>query len=436
MNFDFTPRVKRAMLGLVYLACAALSLATAPAHAQLKIDVTGVGQSQIAFSAAPFTGNAGLPVDIKSVIEADLVRSGYFKSINTSSNVVLDENTVIDPTAWKSIGVDALVVGSVKKLADGRLDVRFNLHDTVQQKSVGRFSYVINPSALRLTSHKIADYIYKTFLGEPGIFATRIAYVEKSPGQSKLIVADADGANQQVALASREPIISPTWSPDGKQLAYVSFETKKPVVFVYTLATGQRRAVANFRGSNSAPAWAPNSQKLAVVLTKDSGSQIYTMNLDGSDLKRLTNTGGINTEPVYSADGKSIYFTSDRSGGPQVYRMDSDGSNATRVTFEGNYNISPKVSPDGKSLTYVNRSNGQFKVMIMDLSSGTTQSLTNTSQDESPSFSPNNRYILYATKSGGKGVLAVVSSDGRVRNELTSSNASITEPTWGPFVDQ
>ncbi|MEK9816934.1 MAG: Tol-Pal system protein TolB, partial [Limnobacter sp.] len=218
------------------LALLALTAFNTPAQAQLKIDITGVGANQIAFSAAPFQGNQGLPEDIKKVIEDDLVRSGFFRSINTTSNVELNESTLIDPSAWKSIGVDALIVGSVKKLPDGRLDLRFNLHDTAQQKSLGKFSYVIAPSALRLHAHKIADFVYEKMLGEKGVFSTRLAYVEKAPGRYRLIIADADGANPQVALASKEPIISPAWSPDGTQLAYVSFETRKPVVFVHTLA--------------------------------------------------------------------------------------------------------------------------------------------------------------------------------------------------------
>ena len=407
--------------------------ATQTAHAQLKINITGVDNNQIPFSVVPFEGNTGLPEDLRTVIQADLQRSGFFKAVNSNSNTVLNELSVIDPTVWKSIGVDALVVGSVKRLADGRLDVRFNLHDTSQQKSLGKLSYVITPSALRLTGHKIADYIYEKLLGEPGVFATRVAYVEKQPGQHRLIIADADGANPQVALTSKEPIISPSWSPDGSQLAYVSFETKKPVIFLHTLATGQRKVVANFKGSNSAPAWSRNGQ-MAVVLTKDNGSQIYTLRPDGSNLQKLTNVGGINTEPTYSHDGKSIYFTSDRGGGPQIYRMDTSGGNATRVTFEGGYNISPRVSPDGKNLTYVTRRDGRFRIAILDLAGGSDMLLTDTSRDESPSFSPNGRYVLYATRSGNSGVLAVVSNDGRIRYELKSSNANITEPTWGPFL--
>lgn len=431
-NKSFTVNLRK----IFQLTIAWLLLCAAPlAQAQLKIDITGVGQNQIAFSAAAFTGNPGLPEDIKTIVENDLVRSGYFKAIKTASNMAMDENTLIDPSAWKTIGVDSLLVGSVRKLPNGQLEVRFNLHDTVQQKSLGRFSYTINPSALRLTAHKIADYVYEKLLGEPGVFATRLAYVEKSGAQHRLVVADSDGANAQVALASKEPIISPSWSPDGSQLAYVSFETKKPVVFVHTLATGRRKTVANFKGSNSAPAWSPNAQQMAVVLTKDNGSQIYTMNTDGSNLRKLTSTGTINTEPTYSRDGKSIYFTSDRSGGPQIYRMNNDGSNASRVTFEGSYNISPRISPDGKTLTYVARRDGKFKIAVLDLASGSEMLVTNTSFDESPSFAPNSRFILYATRTGGKGVLAMVSADGRVRNELTSSNSNITEPTWGPFVN-
>ena len=416
---------------------AALLLLAAPltAQAQLKIDITGVGANQIAFSAASFQGNQGLPEDLREIIEADLVRSGFFKSVKTSSNIELNETTLIDPSAWKSIGVDALIVGSIKKLPDGRLDIRFNLHDTAQQKSLGKFSYVVAPSALRLTAHKISDYVYEKLLGEKGVFATRIAYVEKSPGRYRLIVADSDGANPQVALASKEPIISPSWSPDGSRLAYVSFETRKPVVFVHTLATGKRQVVANFFGSNSASAWSADGRRLAVVLTKDGGSQIFTLNLDGSDVAKLTSGNGINTEPAFSADGNWIYFTSDRGGGPQIYRMGVNGGNASRVTFEGGYNISPRLSPDGKTLTYVTRRDGTFKIAVLELASGQDMVLTTNGREESPSFAPNGRYVLYATQMGGKGTLALVSKDGRVRATLSSTGANIAEPTWGPYTN-
>jgi TolB protein len=402
-------------------------------HAQLKIDVSGVGASSIAFASAPFDGNAGLPEDIKVIIENDLARSGFFRTTRIAATNPLNETSSINANEWKPQGLDAMVVGSVRKLADGRLDVRFQLHDLNAQKSFGKLSYTIVPAQMRLTAHKIADYIYEQMLGEKGIFATRIAYVEKTLSRYRLVIADSDGANPQVALASKEPIISPAWSPDGSQLAYVSFETRKPVVFVHALATGKRRAVANFKGSNSAPAWANNGQKLAVVLTKDGGSQIYITGLDGGELRQLTNTGSINTEPVFSADGQSIYFTSDRGGSPQIYRMGSNGGASSRVTFEGNYNISPRISPDGKLLTYVTRREGQFRIGLLDLSSGTEQLLTNTGREESPSFSPNGRFILYATKAAGRGTLALVSKDGRIKATLSNSSAEITEPTWGPF---
>ncbi len=290
---------------------------------------------------------------------------------------------------WKGRGADALVVGSVARLADGRFDVRYRLLDTVKQAQLDGLSYVSTAADMRLTAHRIADRIYEKITGERGVFATRIAYVvQTSPKSWELHIADADGFNPQAALRSREPIISPAWSPDGTRLAYVSFESGKPVVYVHSVTTGERRAVANFRGSNSAPAWSPDGRSLAVTLTREGNSQIFLMNADGSNVRRLTTSSGIDTEPAFSVDGGSIYFTSDRGGGPQIYRMPVGGGAAQRVTFNGDYNISARVSPDGKQLAYIGRRGGRLQVYVLDIATGQEVLATDTTSDESPSFAP------------------------------------------------
>lgn len=402
------------------------------AYAQLRVEIAGVGATQIPIAIAGFADESVAPQQVSGIIKADLERSGYFKIIDTGN--AISETTPINYGEWKSRGADALVVGSVQRLADGRFDVRYKLLDTIKSTSLSGIGLATSSNRVRVAAHKIADDIYEKLLGVRGAFSTRIAYVTKSGRDYRVEIADADGADTQVVLTSKEPIISPAWSPDGTKVAYVSFESKKPVVYVQDLVTGKRSVVANYKGSNSAPSWSPDGAKLALALSRDGLTQVYVVNADGGGLRRLTNTDGIDTEPQFSPDGQSIYFTSDRSGGPQIYRMSVSGGAAQRVTFRGSYNISPRISPDGKTLAYISRRDGRFQLYALDLTSDQEMRLSDTAKDESPSFSPNGKYIMYATESGRRGTLAVVSVDGRVKQNLTTQAGDIREPTWGPFM--
>jgi TolB protein len=409
-----------------------LCLAAVPAQAQLSIQITGAGAQRMPIAIADFAGERVVSQALVSVVRSDLERSGLFNLVD-AQGAAMDENSSPNYIEWKTRGADALAVGSVTAAADGRYETRFRLHDTQKQAAIAGQAYAHNSTQIRATAHRIADTIYEKLTGERGIFSTRIAYVVKSAGRYELQIADADGNGAQAALASREPIISPAWSPDGGKLAYVSFEAKKPIIYVHDLATGRRHVVANFKGSNSAPAWSPDGKKLAVVLTKDGGSQLYLVNADGSGVTRLASSSGIDTEPQFSPDGEFIYFTSDRGGSPQIYRQPAAGGAAQRVTFDGSYNVTPRLSPDGKRLAFVTRDGGRFRVAIMDLATRQTQILTDTAKDESPSFAPNGRMILFATEVGGRGVLAAVSTDGRVKQRLSVQAADVREPSWGPF---
>lgn len=403
-----------------------------PAHAQLQVEITGIGSRQFPIAIASFAGENLLQHSLTEVVRADLQRCGMFRLVETGPEPIA-ETAKLDFGNWKFRGADALVAGSVTRLADGRFSVRFLLFDTAKAVSQGGVELTFRAEQYRTAAHGIADWIYEKLIGEPGIFSTRIAYVQKNGQRYQIQVADADGQNARAEIVSDDPIISPAWSPDGTRIAYVSFQSKKPVIWICSTATHQRHVLANFKGSNSAPAWAPDSSRLAVVLTRDGHSQIYELRPDGSGLKRLTTSAGIDTEPRYSADGHWIYFTSDRGGSPQVYRIPASGGEAQRVTFEGSYNVSPRPSPDGKSLTYITRSEGRFRVALMDLATQQVQILTDSDKDESPNFSPNGRLIIYATEVGGRGVLAAVSVDGQVKQRLSGFSGDVREPAWAPL---
>ena len=410
-----------------------LGLIAGPVTAQMRIDVSGVGATQLPIAIAGFASDGRASQDIAAVVRSDLQRSGAFRVIDPQQT--LSETATVDFAGLRTRGAETLVGGSVSRLADGRFDVRYRLTDLVKQTPIAGESLVTPEADLRLAGHRIADAIYQQLTGEKGVFSTRIAFVSKQGNRYRLNVADWDGENVQSPLVSPEPIISPSWSPDGGRLAYVSFEQRKPVVYVHTLATGQRVAVANFKGSNSAPAWSPDGRTLAVALTLNGLSQIYLINAaDGSGSRRLTTSNAIDTEPVFSPDGRTLFFTSDRGGSPQVYRMPVGGGDATRVTFGSSYNVSPRVSPDGRSLAFLTRRDGRFFVGLKDLASGNERVLTDGGQEESPSFAPNGRWIMYATQQGGRDTLMATSVDGRVRQRLSSSLGDIREPSWGPFL--
>ena len=411
-----------------------LFLLQAAAWAQFRVEVSGVGLTQIPVAIAAFKGEDTAPQKIAALVLADLERSGQFRGVDSAS-ANLDETSRPDFSNWRQKTADALLAGSVNRLADGRFDVRMHLWDVVRGQDLGSKSMAVVQADLRLAAHEIADYVYEKLTGDKGVFSTRISYVTKRGTNFNLWVADADGESAQSALNSSEPIISPAWSPNGKQLAYVSFESRKPTIYVHEVATGKRRLVANFKGSNSAPAWSPDGRTLALTLSRDGGSQLNLLDLTaaGSEPRRIAQSASIDTEPAFTADGKTIYFVSDRGGSPQIYRVPFAGGNPERVTFSGTYNISPALSPDGRWLAYVSRISGAFKLHVMELPSGNGVAITDTVADERPSFSPNSRMLIYATQQQGKEALMTTTLDGKIKARLAGQTGDIREPNWGSF---
>lgn len=414
----------------------ALWLASVPAtNAQLSIEIVGGGANQIPITVLPFGGEDRLRERISQIVSADLQRSGLFRLGSQGSvRPFPAEASEVNYRYWQSEGAETLVVGKVIERTDGKVDIRFRLLDIAKQSQILGFSFVVSVGQTRVTAHRIADLIYEKLTGDAGVFATKICYVVKSGEVFELQVADADGFNPQVVHRYKEPIISPQWSPDGSKIAYVSFEQQKPIVYVLNVFDGTRRVLASFDGSNSAPTWSPDGRRLAVTLTKDGVSQIYLINADGSGVFRLTYSHSIDTEPNFSPDGQYLLFTSDRAGGPQIYRMRVDGGgDPQRMTFEGTYNVTPRHSPDGKSFVFIHRNAGRFNVALQDIATRQVQLLTSGSFDQSPTFAPNGRMILYASEIKGRGILAAVSSDGRIKQRITAQAGDIREPAWGPL---
>ena len=404
--------------------------ALTPALAQFRVEVSGVGATRIPIVIGRFRDEGGQPQGVSAIVRADLERSGVFKIVDGPAPA--DETGAPDYNALRALGANAVASGSASRLADGRIDVRYRLWDVVKGADQGGQSEPVLPVDLRLAAHHVADQIYQKLTGERGVFSTRIAYVTKGGGRYTLRIADADGANVQPALIDTQPIISPAWSPDGGELAFVSFHDRKAKVMARNVRTGAMREVAAFKGSNSAPAYSPDGRTMSVTLSKDGGSHVYLMDRGGGNVRRVTQGFGIDTEARFSPDGATLYFVSDRSGGPQIYRQPVAGGEAQRVTYSGAYNISPALSPDGKQLAYIARGSG-FKLMVMDLASGNVSGVSDTDADESPSFAPNGRYIIYATRANGRDVLMVTTADGRFKSTLVESGLDIREPVWGPY---
>jgi TolB protein len=427
----------------VYLATALLAAgAVGPAWAQLKVEVTNGVSDPVPVAIVPFAkpnaGDGGL--DVASVIEHDLQGSGRFRTLpRTNMPATPTQPNAVVMGDWKNAGEDYIVVGRVVPLDGGNLAVDFDLLNVLTGQRVAGQRFTGTPSALRNAAHRVSDVVYEKILGIRGAFATRIAYVSvdgQPPAQKfQLIVADADGENQRLVLESRYPLMSPSWSPDGQWLAYVSFENKRSAVYVQFVRTGERRQVSARAGINGAPSWSPDGKKLALTLGGSSGNpDIYILELQTQNLSRLTDDPSIDTEPTWSPDGKYIYFTSDRAGGPQIYRIGvNPGDRPKRITFTGNYNARPRVSADGNLLAVVTQDSGNYRVAVQDLNSGTFRVLSKGHLDESPSFAPNGSTIMFSEREGSRASLATVSVDGLIGLRLKSEQGGVREPAWGPF---
>ncbi len=419
-------RILRGVIGLLLLAQASM------AGAVLSIEIIGAGEHQIPIAIVPFGGNEKLAQSINEVVTGDLLRSGLFRLVDPTGKSPHEPAEVSYPD-WQVRGAEALAIGTVEVQPNGRVEARFRLLDAVKEMELAGQAVSAGENQIRAIGHRIADLIYEKLTGDKGVFSTRIAYVNRQGKNFRLIVADSDGYNEQTVLVQNEPIMSPAWSPDGSYLAYVSFETEHAVVYVQSLYTNQRVVLANFRGSNSAPAWSPDGKQLAIVLSRDGSSQIYLVNPDGSSLRRLTFSGAIDTEPNFSPDSQYLLFTSDRGGSPQIYRMPVAGGPAQRLTFSEGNNFSPRHSPDGKSFVFAHLVNGKFYIAVQDFQTGQMSFLTDGGWEKKPSFAPNGKLILFASEARDRGILATVSSDGRVKQHMFTQSGDAREPVWGPY---
>jgi TolB protein len=411
------------------------------ARAALTIEITQGIDGAVPIAVVPFgvsDNRYSPPQDVSAIIAADLARSGRFAPV-PEKNLIARPVTVdqVRFQDWRTLGVENLVIGQVEPAGADQYRIQFRLFDVFRGRQITGYSLPATADRLRYVAHRISDIIYEALTGEPGAFATRIAYVisETLNGKKtyKLQLADSDGYNPKMLLSSGQPLMSPAWSPDGRQLAYVSFEKRRAAVFIQDIGTGKREELSAFAGINGAPAWSPDGRSMAVTLSRDGNPEIYSMRLSDHKLKRLTVGAAIDTEPVWSPDGKSIVFTSDRGGSPQLYRMPVQGGRAQRITFEGNYNASADFSPDGKTLTMVHGDSGSYRIATLNLDSGLLRVLSDGRLDESPSFAPNGSMIIYATEAGHRGVLAAVSSDGRFRQRFSLQEGNVREPVWSPF---
>ena len=412
------------------------------AYAVIKIRITRSTEAKVPIAIVPFGwqhGGQPLPADVAAIVADDLTRSGLFEPIpfeSLPSRPVRHDQ--IDFKDWRLLGTGSLVIGNVTPSLDGGYVVEFQLYDVLRSRQVAGFQLTASGQALRRAAHRIADQIYEQLTGIRGVSDTRVAYVTEVAGTDgetryALAVADADGHHEHVILDSAQPIMSPSWSPDGKKLAYVSFESDQPRIFIQEIATGDREGITSFPGINGAPAFSPDGRHLAMTLSKDGNPEIYVMNLGTRHLRRITQSPSIDTEPSWSPDGRFLAFTSDRGGRPQIYRIAAEGGRPQRLTFEGSYNARPVYSPDGAKLALVHRDDGRYRIGLLDLENGALQILTESELDESPSFAPNGRMILYATTDGAGSVLAAVSPDGRMHQRLAVQTGGVREPAWSPF---
>jgi TolB protein len=418
---------------LLILACCL----SANAQAVLTIKITQGIESALPIAVVPF-GGEGATVNVSEIIAADLQRSGRFKPMPAADMPAQPhEFSAINFRDWRLLGMENLVVGNVNTTAGGDYEIEFRLVDIYKGSQLIGYRIPATARNLRLAAHQIADIIFEKVTGEKGAFATRVAYVTVLRNGDKkthaLQIADTDGYNARTLLESPQPLLSPAWSPDGEQLAYVSFEERNSAIYIQDIRTGEREKISSGPGINSAPAWSPNGKYLAMTLSKDGNTEIYVLHMNGRRLQRMTTNVAIDTEASWAPDGNSLIFTSDRGGKPQIYQVDLLGGRATRLTYKGAYNTRASFSPDGKSITMVHGDDRGYHIAVMDLATGDVDVLTKGSLDESPSFAPNGSMIIYTTSAAGGSELAAVSVDGRVHQRLALQEGEVREPAWGPF---